>query len=643
MASLTEQLQSAGYRIVIEQRAWWHCLIDEDGASWTGEGADAERAARAAFQRMVPSRIARDGLLAQWNAQAPLVAAYEEELSTPPHPEVTAATTAVVMEEARILPPPPPADESSSAQVELVADSEPKVEALAVAPAEVQSVEASVSAPDVAHREPALPMTDHLEYADVRGLLDELEEELEVHADDVGLWAPQIMRLMMLHWIARARACEDACGNQSDVCERVHDVARTIAGWAKRYWPGTVDALQVEQVPEGSWRFLGHAALQQPRTWTAVAECALAEVARVLAAGNVDEDGWADHQALEPRHPNPDAVLHDIGSRLKALLPCLDGDVRQQHRTLARTPALAKELVDMAKRLRWLRGSVSDETLWAECMGKLRHLAWDANKELPGLTEVLGEHWVPSQGTWARACGQDPQKKARQKKRRSFHDSRPDITCSDEELQRWLKSGLAVMTAQELVEPVRPFAERVSGWDDRWLKERNERTKWRKLVQKLRSTEQPSAAAPANDDEGEELAEHPVALSFERPARSTSQETLRQRVLVWTRGQRILLVNNRSDPALCEALQSELEAEDVEGVCIDDRRLHTAAERVRNRSYGLVLCATGFMSHKAEGKIHEACNDAEVPYVRVGKGRPVTVIRRLGQTLCAHDEQEAAN
>jgi hypothetical protein len=486
-------------------------------------------------------------------------------------------------------------------------------------------------------------LTDPSEEVDVRLLLDALEEELEVHADDVGQCAPQIMRLRILHWIARARACEDACGNQSDVRELVTRIWGTLFYWSKRYWPGPVDALQAEQGPQNCWWHLGQTAMQKPLTWTAVAECALVEVARVLAEGKVDEDGWADHQALEPRHSNPDALLHDIGSRLRTLLPCLDGDPRHQHRTLARNPAHAKELMEMAKRLRWLRGSVNDETLWAECMGKLRHLAWDANKELPGLAEVLDEHWVPTQGTWARACGQDPQKKARQKKRKSFHESRPNLTCSDEELQRWLRSGLAVMTAPELREPVLPFAERISGWDVRWLKERSERTKFRKLVSLFCSAEPASAAVPATDDETEELAEQSVAETSARSARSDEQEAIRQRVLKWTRGQRILLVNNRSDPALLEALKSELEAEEVDGVSIDDRRLLTAAERVRNRSYDIVLCATGFMSHKAEGKIHEACNAAEVPYVRVGKGRLVTVIRRLGQTLCGPHEEEAAN
>ncbi len=669
MSTLSEQLQSAGYRIVLEQRAWWHCLIDEDGASWSGEGADAERATRAAFQRMVPSRTARECLLgfletrerAREREAAPREAAHAPEtveLCGPPPPIAVIEAAEVVAEvagtshveiplEALAEPRPEPLLERDSAlgadELTLRIDDAASVEACPASPPTDTALEATLATSPAtldAHSTAALrpSQPDQLEIDVAFQILGELEEEMHAAAEDVGQLAPSFMRLMFLHWIARARACEDASDHQPGVKEAVHRVALRLSSWAKSFWPGSVDALQYESAPEDSWPLLGKSAQAQPRTWTAVAECAPKEIQLLGDELRLDEDGWRDAQALQPQHHNPEAVLSEVGARLKKLVGGIDDNSIQKRRRLAANAATGKELVDMAKRMRWIRGAVENTVAWADGMGLLRRIAWDADRELPELKDVLNENWFPNHGTWAAACGQDPKKKAKQRLKKEFHASRPAPGCTEKELQAWVARGLDVLTAPELLVHVEAFAERISAWNDSWLRVRGQRTRLRKVQQLLCGPRDgdPTEALEVATEEGDEQTE-----KLSESGLDAAVEELRRRVLPFTSGKQVLLVSNRNDQTLAELLRVRLEAVEVELAAIDERRVHAAAERIRNGSHELVLCATGFMSHGAEGVIRDACARGSIPCVRVGKGRLATVLRCLHRAFNGLEENAA--
>lgn len=671
MSTLSEQLQSAGYRIVLEQKGWWHCLIDEDGASWNGEGADEERATRAAFQRMVPSRVARECVLAfldaRERAQGRESSVLDEALQPVPvdlcgpPPPVAALVTEEVMatieprvEELPVTSPDEWAPEfmacgegwfDAGAEEGVCTESQsaPRLsdcgdETLAVDSVCVEQPEASASAPPGVDEGP-VPRAP-LEIGMVLGAVRDLEDEMHAAEEDVGALAPRFMRLMLLHWIARARALEDAMHGDRRVQQRVHLIALQLTAWAKSFWPGSVDALQVEKWPTECWGPLLETAKEQPRSWTDLAACALKEIALLRSKRGVDEDGWADAQALLPRHHNPEAALRDIAARLKNLMHVMDPEGIMEHRRLVIDPTTGKELMDMAKRLRWLRGAVQDTVLWAQSMGHLRLIAWNGVRDLPALRDQLSEDWVPGQGTWAAACGQDPRKKVRQRQRKDFHASRPQAACTDKELQAWVAKGLAVLTAEELLACVEAFKERILKLNDTWLTVRGQRTKLRKVQSAMR-TGLDDAMLAADGEGTDEAHELPVEPSCGAVA-GASSEALRQRVLPFTRGKRLLLVSNRNDQELAELLCERLEAAEVKLTSIDDHRLQTAAERIRNGSYALVLCATGFISHGAEGVIRDACTSGCIDYVRVGKGRPSTALRCLDRAFNGLEESAAA-
>ncbi|MEO0324440.1 MAG: hypothetical protein AAF447_15875, partial [Myxococcota bacterium] len=59
------------------------------------------------------------------------------------------------------------------------------------------------------------------------------------------------------------------------------------------------------------------------------------------------------------------------------------------------------------------------------------------------------------------------------------------------------------------------------------------------------------------------------------------------------------------------------------------RRIEAEAKAIASGKYDLVLAATGFASHSTDRALREASRKAAVPYSRVFKGRPASVLRAL--------------
>ena len=93
------------------------------------------------------------------------------------------------------------------------------------------------------------------------------------------------------------------------------------------------------------------------------------------------------------------------------------------------------------------------------------------------------------------------------------------------------------------------------------------------------------------------------------------------------------MVTNRNDPALASKLQELFGFASVEIVDNAQRRIEAAAQRVATGKYDFVFAATGFLPHKVDGSLMQACRDAKKLYVRVNRGRPLACIRALAREL----------
>jgi hypothetical protein len=104
-------------------------------------------------------------------------------------------------------------------------------------------------------------------------------------------------------------------------------------------------------------------------------------------------------------------------------------------------------------------------------------------------------------------------------------------------------------------------------------------------------------------------------------------------ILGFTRGKNALVVSNRNDQDQDAEIQRLLQLASVDHGQIEPRRIEALTERLERGSYDLVLAATGFMPHKADGSLRKACAKSGIPYVRMNRGRPRACLRHLARDL----------
>jgi len=106
-------------------------------------------------------------------------------------------------------------------------------------------------------------------------------------------------------------------------------------------------------------------------------------------------------------------------------------------------------------------------------------------------------------------------------------------------------------------------------------------------------------------------------------------------------GETALFVSNRDDPQLKRVLEAELGLE-LDWCLLNPRRMQAAAERVRGGRYGLIIVATGFVSHSVDRVLGKAAKSAGVPFVRARRGRlraTVHAISRFSGSLIVNGRE----
>lgn len=604
-------LQENGYRVAFRDQGWVECLLWCDGERWLGRGADRDEAADDALRQAFPSRAARL-LLAGLGAPA-VVSAPEQ---APPE--------AVPPDELTDDAPPPEETEPAAPPEAPPPEAKPPEDLVAPVPA-------PQPAPQPRRRIVEAMTTE--EALDSLGLL---EDAITAERPEVALMVPERQGLILLAWICRARSAEESTEEEPEVVARVADLARTLSGWSKAWWPGTVVGLRRDASPGDVGRALGIAVDDRPRTW---AEAATAAEAKIEAweerdeRAGLDEYGWADAAYLEPGPLRPDQQLHELRRRVEPLLGSLDGaPPGGVPKALASpTAAQVREWEDWARLVRWLRGFVSEFEEWGALAGRMRWLASRVKAASP-VAKLLDPATRPTR-PWAAELGQDPEAKRHKLLKRKVLQTAPgpDREADPIEVTRWVGEAIEVLPDERIAAYLAPHEGLAAALIGDAMPEGTNARRWKRRltkIQKLALGMDPGAPPPPVE-EVEDLGE----VADPEAKREDPAEALLQEVLPRTRDKAALFIGNRRDPNLHEELQETFAFSRLDWCEGGPRRLQDVRDRVTSGRYDFVLGATGFQSHSMDSQMVQACRRSGIPYVRVHRGRRLACILAISREL----------
>lgn len=621
-------LVESGYRLDVRVDGFVTLLVSKGGERWIGNGADAEEALADAVAQMFPSSAAEDLLAAvladdehsETDGEEP----EEQQVESDEDREAPGEETEP---HGRQPPPPdpeaPPVPEDHEALAGDADPGDPPLPEPSPDPdeqetlldlEEVKSPEPSAPPMKKKSAKPRLPVRDALEQ------LESLQDEIDDLLPEVAWTAPPLVRLQLTTWLARARDLQEAAGHHKRVEDAVRRLAGRLGSVTKRWWPGNVAALQLYTVP-GNVNQQLRLGLGERSSWGDVAD---AIERRLDAAG----DGWADEAALAPRPNAIDHTFERICANLAALLGPLDREPGQGALAHVDDTHTRRSLQEWARRLRWMRGVAPSGERWACAMGHLRWLAQHSGGARRYLEPALDPDLAPREGTWAKALGEDPERRRRQRRVRRVLRSTPNANADRETLAAWLADALALgadLTNRQVIGliPEHPDAVLALHNEDLGDVERKVRSRLRKLQKALSAGE---SAAPAPEiEEGQDEVEEPAGGAD--PV-GDLVDAVRARV----EGKKAVFISNRADPNLKSKLEERLglQLEWCEG---SPRRVQAVGTQIAAGTYDLVILATGFAGHSADAVLSKAASTAGVPFVRAYKGRSLATLRSLARDL----------
>jgi hypothetical protein len=159
--------------------------------------------------------------------------------------------------------------------------------------------------------------------------------------------------------------------------------------------------------------------------------------------------------------------------------------------------------------------------------------------------------------------------------------------------------------------------------------DRRVRRRLRDLLQRL-AERAPNLDRAANDAHPPPAGPPGHHRDHDEPSPEPALAALAGLVRPLTERRRVLFVSNRHDAGLEKRLVELLRVEltSCDGTL---RRVQAQCSRLAHGSYDLVLSATGFQVHGVDGALSRAAGLARVPYVRVNRGRPLTVLQAIAR------------
>ncbi|HEX4517917.1 MAG TPA: hypothetical protein VH054_30465, partial [Polyangiaceae bacterium] len=546
-------IEELGYGVVFRNVGWTECMLVRADERWVGRGRDEDEALNDALYQACPSHLARELLVR---------ATTVEKVATPTPGDLVEEPKAVLVEAPPVI--------------------------------EVPVIEAPREVPlEAAHKADARSRDSALED------LDALLAKISADEDELARCAPQRQRLVLLAWIARARAIQNDFLGDYRVDDVVTNIARTIGALSKRWWPGSVPALQQAAVPADADRVLPDDEEYEAESWTEVAERAERAV-RALEASDArrgfDEYGWADARACVPAPTDPNATL---GAAVMEL-----GDLDPDEATAVDVPRLVK----IAQRVRFVRCS-TDARAWSTTLGRLRRTAARDRFAFADLARVLDPAFVPARSWTAVVDVESPRRveidhAVRASEVEGVIATLPasgDVVA----LRAWLLRALPLTDThhERIANACRPHTDAIVrfGVQDFAGAGRRIHRRLRKLQETLSGGE-PTSVPPSEMSLPTLPVDEEERESFEIVAR--------------TRGRRAVFVTNRTDPDLQVRLRDVCEFSELDWVESAPRTIEAVANAIVNKKYDVVIAATGFLDHPVDTKLSHACRGAGVPYVR---------------------------
>jgi hypothetical protein len=547
---------------------------------------------------------------------------------------------------------PPPPDSSNDAIPLSTSDIEPaSLRSIAIAISEMpRENRDTVPAPDRAPDSSSVPPSELHQAPEALEVVERIFADIGDCEHVLACLTPERQRLWLLIWICRARAEQEKHPRATEVARAVARVARRLADLARAFWPGSVRALQLNASPAdvGLGRRQGEV---RPRLWSEAADSADRALEDHLAQAEwvgLDEDGWADAAQLDPRPQNSAALLEQVAAELEALASHTTNGAALDDRAVER-------MTHLGRMLRWMRGGVAEPVRWGTAMGRLRQIGYTLGERGEPIREVCDPRHRPRR-PWAWAATLDA---PRVPEPTPPIDDPPAPGADPAALGVWLVKAFALDTPA-LVARLAPRKEEFCALEETALPspDRRLRRRFRELVRRLNAYD-PNAVdgAPGSEPPDRRVGDgtsagalglarvvvDSVPPSEDEPQPPSSLQTLQTlcaAVRPRTEGRRALFVSNRHDPPLQTKLEGllGLSVTWCEG---SPRRVQAQCERIAHGAFDLVLSATGFQDHAADGVLARAARAASVPLVRVDRGRPLACVRAIARELGIGQESSA--
>lgn len=644
-------LEGLGYQVAFREDGFVSCAIWGPDR-WHGVGPTKATALSDALSKMFPSRAAARMLSGHVDAleadQAAPPLGPDEDVridgaAGTPTPEPAAATTYdgsapathsaanghVV--EAHVDDVPPvaatlPAERTGDPEPLVVAD-EPAQAAAEPAPQAASTPATATAAAmrvDDARREAERRAADEQRRKALReeakARLAALRGTIDDQRDGVCRAAPDLLRAQLHAWICSARAEEEASGGDPYVAKGVHDIARTLSEIAKRTWPGSVNALMKDSMPEDATA--GHA-----RSWRDAAAAATADLAALRASfkrARCDDLGYVDATTRGTSRAAADDALDELETVLATIGGPLDGRY-----DAPRGDVDVRPLVAAAIRLRSFRLVVEDGARWGTAMGRLRRLSRDLGPAARVLRDAIDPSSAPGAESTSRVAGGEPVAQGDDAEAdalaalASLLDDAPSADDSHDVVLAWIAQAVDHLPTTELAANLAAVAPTVAAIDVAAIADRRIRRRVRDVQGALNGAH--ARGAPSSDEDA-------AADDAPAHARHAALAALRAEVRAHTNGKRALFVSNRPDPQLARAIEDTLGV-DVSWCESTPRRIDAERERIAQHRYDIVLAATGFLDHTHANEIARAAKNADVLHVRVDRGRPLACVLAIARDL----------
>lgn len=699
MGSVEETLRTHGYRLHERLVGWWEVLAVRDLERWIGVGGTRDEALEDLWHRMCPSGLSRElGGPARTREEPPpdrrpeeaptVVEAggagggpcaapdiLEPRTATPSRDSLAVETGRTLGDlDATEAGPRVGATEPAGGSEPLSSERGPDVESSPEVPVQIPSAAAEAigeaapldqgvaeppeSAAFARNPEPAHAPRSPKE---VTRRVDDIQEEVCQLEPEFGLLAPFRQQLLITWWVARLRDLEPHTGGSTELRNRILRVGETAVRLAGVYWPGSIRILGRDSSPAEALKFLQDGSGGD--SWQEVAERVQDALEKEESRTNVDDAGWTDEPALDPRCPYATDLLRQVHGEIRN---ALKADMTSKPDLLPPDwedpdPNRQAQVLQWARSLRWIRQDVLDGIAWGQAMGRLRWLDKQWSGRRPQRTQLPREFRKQFQETidpehcprvpWAKLLNRDPGRKVLREQERDLKRRFRELDPKDRDgVGQWFLDAARVLGIEVIHEWFRQRPE-ILGCiqshppkdEDLKTLSKTQRRRARRLIAGKPDLmpENPLSIDGAQDDKPE----GPDGGNACQEAADPTQDIpwVPDSVLLFTRGKRALFVGNRNDPDLKDTLEGRLKLAHLDlEVGTQPQRRSALEDRITRGSYDIVLAATGFLSHQADQALLPACRQVKIPYLRVGKGRPSAVIRALAHHL-GHSVSEAAS